>query len=400
MSVKREPRPISEVVFHAYPKLIFIWPLLVFGYLFYFITPDIKGPGEPQTSASVSASVSASISALGAAGNPGDSPKQPDAAPTAAPVAAPVAPALESPVDPAIDPVPEPATTNQLTGLKEPPAAQRAPTPKQPAAQPALPQPAPAPAPAPAPVPHVAPAPAAATHLGPLPPQAYLEVLGWLYLLVVVLVVLTLGVDIERNYAAFWLVLGGMFFFLGKWLSDSQGITVFGNLYRWLASLDVRYDRRTALALSVLLTPPFVVMLGWSRLQHKWRITHNEFEHFSFGRSDDALARGAKRVRTTYPDLFELLLAGAGTLIVYSASGKTELRRINHVPMLPIISRKITRLLEQVSVVSDVDGESLESEEAEGEGAALGGEEGGPASDAAEPMGGEGQGKELGGERL
>jgi hypothetical protein len=233
-----------------------------------------------------------------------------------------------------------------------------------------------------------------------LHPQAYLEVLGWLYLLLTVLVILTLGVDIERNYAAFWMVLVAMFFFLGKWLADSKGITVFGNLYRWLAALDVRYDRRTALALSFLLTPPYLVMLVWARLQHKWRITHNEFEHFSFGRSDDALARGAKRVRTTYPDLLELLLAGAGTLIVYSATGKTELRRINHVPMLPIISRKITRLLEQVAVVPVSDAESVESEDVEGEGAALGGEEGSPASEAAEPMGAEGQGKELGGERL
>ncbi len=180
--------------------------------------------------------------------------------------------------------------------------------------------------------------------------DAMLQTLGWIYLIGFAVVLLTLGVDLERNYAAFWLAIFVAVFFIGRWLEDVQGITVIGDLYRWFAGLDVRYDRGFGIAMSSLVGAPYLVMLVWARIQHRWRLTHNEFEHFSWGRVDDSLARGAKRVRTTYPDLMELLLLGAGTLIVYSASGRTELRRINHVPLLPLLRRRIDRILSSSKV--------------------------------------------------
>jgi len=36
---------------------------------------------------------------------------------------------------------------------------------------------------------------------------------------------------------------------------------------------------------------------------------------------NDSLGRGAKTIRSDFPDVFELLLGLAGTLIVYNASG-------------------------------------------------------------------------------
>ena len=208
------------------------------------------------------------------------------------------------------------------------------------------------------------------------------EVLGWLYLLLMLLVVLTIGVDIERNYAFVWLVIFGLFFFLGRWLSDAKGITVFGDIYRWFDSLDVQYDRGFGLSVSALLGVPYVVMLLWARIQHKWRITYNEFEHYSWGRADDSLARGAKRVRTTYPDLLELLIAGAGTLIVHSATGRSELRRIPHVPLLPLLRWRINRILEMKAVTTTDYAESeyaaTEEEEADSGGSGVQATEEGP----------------------
>jgi hypothetical protein len=198
------------------------------------------------------------------------------------------------------------------------------------------------------------------------PSAGYLEVLGWIHLLVAAITILTVGVDIERNYAVFWLVAFGLFFFLGRWLQDAQGFTLFGELYNWFADLDVRYDRSFGLVLSIMLGLPYAVSLLWARVQHKWRITHNEFEHYSWGRADDSLARGAKRVRSTYPDLLELLLCGAGTLIVYSATGRSELRRIHNVPLLPLLRRRIDRLLEQTAV-TETHVDALADEEAEAE---------------------------------
>ena len=192
------------------------------------------------------------------------------------------------------------------------------------------------------------------------------ETLAWLYLLCVMLVLLTLGVDLERNHAFVWLVLFCAFYFAGRWLADFKGFTFFGDIYRLFANQNIAYDRGFGLTISILLALPFAVMFLWSRLQHKWRITHNEFEHYSWGRADDSLARGAKRVRSTYPDLLELLLAGAGTLVVYSATGRQELRRIHHVPFLFWVRRRINRLLEKTAVTADATiEEEVEAEHAE-----------------------------------
>ncbi|QNN24702.1 hypothetical protein HED60_21305 [Planctomycetales bacterium ZRK34] len=195
-----------------------------------------------------------------------------------------------------------------------------------------------------------------------------LEVFAWLYMFLMVIVILTIGVDIERNYAVLWFVIFLALFFAGKWLATNEtfkwGI---GNIYNWFANMDVQYDRNLGLALSIFLLPPYLVMILWSRVQHKWRITHNEFEQYSWGRADDSLARGAKRVRSTYPDLLELLLCGAGTLIVYSATGRSELRRIHNVPLLFLVRKRLNNLLEQTAVTLESDQAILEAEEAETE---------------------------------
>ncbi len=211
--------------------------------------------------------------------------------------------------------------------------------------------------------------------LGPLlypfaggdPEPTRLEVLGWIYLLVAVVVVVTMGLDFERNLAFFWLIVFGLFFFLGRWLEDAKGFSFFGNIYSFFNGLDVRYSKGLGMTVSILLAFPYVIMLVWARLQNKWRITHNEFEHYAWGRADDSLARGAKRVRSTYPDILELLLAGAGTLIVYSATGRTELRRINNVPLLPLLRRRLDRVLEATAVTPAADAIVDEEMEAEAE---------------------------------
>jgi len=216
------------------------------------------------------------------------------------------------------------------------------------------------------------------------------EVIGWAYVFITVLVILTIGVDIERNVAIFWIILFSLIFFLARWLADVKGFTLFGNIYHWFAQMNLTYNRNFGLILSIILIVPYLVMLLYARAQDKWRITHNEFEHYSFGRSDDSLARGAKRVRTTYPDLFELLLCGAGTLVVYSATGRSELRRIPHVPLLPWKRRKINDILERTAVTTTHD-ESIVEEELSDEMEAAAGHE-----DAYSESGGD----EIGEERL
>lgn len=215
--------------------------------------------------------------------------------------------------------------------------------------------------------------------------------IGWAYLFTILIVIMTIGIDLERNHSVFWIVLVLLLMFVGMWLGSKFEVPVFKQIGEAFAELGVEYNWGFGLSLSILLAIPFVVMVLWSRLSHKWRITHNEFESYSFGRADDSLARGAKRVRSTYPDLLELLLCGAGTLIVYSATGRTELRRIRHVPMLPLKRRAINRILETTSVTTS---DEIIEEEFDDEGD-------GPEEDYGEQeVGGNGGGGEIGGERL
>ncbi len=178
------------------------------------------------------------------------------------------------------------------------------------------------------------------------------ETLGWIYILLTGLVLLTLGVDVDRNQAVFWVVLIAALWIGGRWLADVKGFTLFGNIYRWFASLDVQYHRNYGLALSIVMLVPYLLMIGWAYINNKWRITHNEFEHYSFGKMDDSLGRGAKTIRTSFPDVLELLLGLAGTLIIYNATGTKELRRIPHVMFLPFIRKRLNKILERTAITA------------------------------------------------
>jgi hypothetical protein len=158
---------------------------------------------------------------------------------------------------------------------------------------------------------------------------------------------------LSRNVAVFWVVLivGGWFGIL--WLRDVKSVKIFSQIYQFFADLNPQYSASLGVMLSLLMSVFFVIMWVWSRINSKWRITHNEFEHYQFGRMDDSLGRGAKSVRTSYPDFFELLLCLAGDLIIYDSTGRRELRRINHVPMLPFVRRRINWILETTAVTTE-----------------------------------------------
>jgi len=265
-------KEIHEVVFVAYPKLLFVWPLILAGFVFY----PFGGPHEP---------ISAVVSEYEAA-----QAKQADEA---------------------------------------------APAESQPAAAPTKP-------------------------VNPFVSHR-LEVLGWIYIWIAVLVLLTLSIDVGRNQAVFWVVCVGAIWALGLWLHDAKGFTVFGDIHRWFANRDVQYNHSFALALSIIMLVPYVIMLIYARLNDRWRITHNEFEHYSFGKMDDSLGRGAKTIRTSFPDVFELLLGLAGMLVVYNATGTKELRRIPHVMFLPFVRKRLNKILEKTAITAAM----MEEEEEE-----------------------------------
>ena len=178
------------------------------------------------------------------------------------------------------------------------------------------------------------------------------QVLGWIYVIVAVTVVLTMGIDVNREVAVFWIVTL-IAVALGSAYLRTLGLDFVRPLAAALSYLRPMYDPGAGLAIALFLAVPYTLMLFWARLNHRWRITHNEFEHYAFGKLDRTLARGAKTVRTAYPDLFEFLLCLAGELIIYDSKGEKVLARIEHVPMLPWVRKRVQRILELTAVVAE-----------------------------------------------
>ncbi|MBN1763858.1 MAG: hypothetical protein JW860_01255 [Sedimentisphaerales bacterium] len=178
------------------------------------------------------------------------------------------------------------------------------------------------------------------------------ETLAWIWGITLIIVLITVGFDLNRNYTIFWMVLIAFFWILIYYLRDVKQVEIFSRIYNIFAELNPVYSRNFGIMISIALLVLSLVMWIWTRLNSKWRITHNEFEHYQFGRMDDSLARGAKRVRTSYPDFFELVLCLAGDLIIFDSTGRRELRRIPHVPLLPLVRKKINRILETTAITA------------------------------------------------
>lgn len=196
------------------------------------------------------------------------------------------------------------------------------------------------------------------------------ETLAWIWGIVLILTTLTIGIDLNRNVAAFWFVVIGLCWLSIIYLRDVKGFTIFGTIYRFFADLNPAYSGSLGLIISIVLAIPYAIMIVWTRVNDKWRITHNEFEHIALGRADDSLGRGAKRVRSSYPDFLEFVLCLAGDLIVYDAMGRRVLRTIPHVPFLPMVRKKINRILEMTAVTVEHEG-VIDDEEAAAEAAEM-----------------------------
>jgi len=135
------------------------------------------------------------------------------------------------------------------------------------------------------------------------------------------------------------------------WLKDAKGVTIFGAIGHWIATREVVFSPDCYQAFAIVLSIPYVITQVMARVNDRWRITHNEWEHRSLGIRENAISRGAKQVMCRYVDIFQFVLGfGAGTLLVYSANGQAILATIENVQGLFWRFNKISRILESTAV--------------------------------------------------
>jgi len=215
--------------------------------------------------------------------------------------------------------------------------------------------------------------------LFPLLPEGLInaQLEGWIFVITLLTVLMAMGFDLNRNLTITWgaAILASVFCLL--WLKDAKNVVVFSQIGHHLSSKIplISHDWLDLFGLfgGIL----YFIMFIDVRINQRWRISHNEIEHFAMLSKDDSLGRGAKRFITSYPDFLELLLCGAGTIQIYSAQGGIQLRSISNVPWLFFRSKQISQILESTEVSSTSAEEDVDLHEGQASNEELGDGHGG-----------------------
>ncbi|MCB9851629.1 MAG: hypothetical protein H6819_00930 [Phycisphaerales bacterium] len=172
------------------------------------------------------------------------------------------------------------------------------------------------------------------------------EVLGWAWITVVLIVLITVAADLDRNRA---LVVAGLVlicWMLGFILESQKNWPVLSDIRDFFARQNVQFDPGTANVFSVVI---FIILVGvvivaW--FDGRYEITTREITHKRAFRTSDSLPRAAKRIKRDWRDIAEVFLGlGAGDVIVLD-SQKNIVMRIPNVPFLWFFRHDVDHILE------------------------------------------------------
>ncbi|MEI6655091.1 MAG: hypothetical protein WCP45_10015 [Verrucomicrobiota bacterium] len=200
---------------------------------------------------------------------------------------------------------------------------------------------------------------------------------GWIIVITLLIVLMAMGFDLSRNLTISWAVTVIACVFCILWLKDAKNVLFFNEIGHYLTSKNPVVSRDWQYLFVLFGGILYLIMCVNAHVNQRWRISHNEIEHFAMLSKDDSLGRGAKRIITSYPDFLELLLCGAGTIQIYSAQGGVLLRSIPNVPWLFFRSSAISRILESTEVSAASGDEDADLAEGSGTNEELGDGHGG-----------------------
>ncbi|MCG8403968.1 MAG: hypothetical protein MI923_02100 [Phycisphaerales bacterium] len=188
-------------------------------------------------------------------------------------------------------------------------------------------------------------------------------VLGWVWITVMLVVILCIGSDTDRNKTIVIILVGLLLWIGGLLIEEKQGIPVISRVYDHFAGYEVSFNPGTAQVFSVatLIILIFVVLAAW--FDGRYEITTREISHKRLFRTSDSLPRAAKRIKRDWRDLTEVFLGlGAGDLIVLD-SNKNIVMRIPNVPFLWFFRHDVDHILEVLATTEIDEAAAIEEED-------------------------------------
>ena len=179
-------------------------------------------------------------------------------------------------------------------------------------------------------------------------------ILGWIWITVVLVVLLCIGSDTDRNKTVVMGMIGLLLWTGGLLLEEKKGIPILSHVYDFLAAQNVQFEPGTANVLSIATCIILVCVVFSAWFDGRYEITTREISHKRVLRTSDSLPRAAKRIKRDWRDLTEVFLGlGAGDLIVLD-SNKNIVMRIANIPFLWFFRHDVDHILE-VLATTDVD---------------------------------------------
>lgn len=166
--------------------------------------------------------------------------------------------------------------------------------------------------------------------------------LGWMWMISGFPTLCALAGDVNRNKGFFWSVTIGL---------TVTVLLLVGASFGWLSSIESpSYSSGTVKWFCIFLTFCYPLMHFLVTINGRWEINSNQFEHKTWGEKVDSIAHNGKTVRMEIPDIFEFMICLSGDIVIASADGKTELKRIENIPFIHWKWPKVEQLLETVRV--------------------------------------------------
>ncbi|MFQ5500792.1 MAG: hypothetical protein ACE5EQ_00640 [Phycisphaerae bacterium] len=188
-------------------------------------------------------------------------------------------------------------------------------------------------------------------------------VMGWIWITIVLIVLLCIGSDTDRNKTIVIFLVVALLWVCGLLLEEKKGIPILSNIYDFLAARNVQFDPGTAsvLSLATFVILLLVIFLAW--FDGRYEITTREITHKRLLRTSDSLPRAAKRIKRDWRDLTEVFLGlGAGDLIVLDTN-KNIVMRIPNIPFLWFFRHDVDHILEVLATTDVDEAAALEEEE-------------------------------------